>query len=90
MAPSNTTEHAPMPQTTMSQAGPSMQETHMQEAHDSIQHSMAQQHVPWTATTDTFPTDDMGQFGQFDYEQLVLDPAFNFPDFFSYAPQISS
>lgn len=62
---------------------------HRQDAHDP-NHSMAQQQVPWTATTDTFPNNDMGQFGGFDYEQLVLDPAFNFPDFFNYAPQIQS
>lgn len=103
MASSSTTEHAVIPSASMPPTGPDVQETHRQEFHDPIHsmaqhrqdthdsnHSMAQQQVPWTATTYTFSNDDMGQFGGFDYEQLVLDPAFNFPDFFNYAPQIQS
>lgn len=91
MAPSNATEHAPipMPSASMPPSGPDVQESHRQETHDPT-HSMAQQQVPWIATTESFHTDDMGHFGGFDYEELILDPAFNFPDFFNYAPQISS
>jgi hypothetical protein len=54
------------------------------------QESLAAHQVPWTGTTDSFPTTFMEDVNGFDYEQMVLDPAFTFPDFFNYAPQITS
>lgn len=94
MAPSNATEQSAIQSSTMPSNGPDVQESHRQETHDAnhamTQQSMAQQQMPWTTTTANFAQDDIGQFGGFDYEQLVLDPAFNFPDFFNFAPQILS
>jgi hypothetical protein len=46
--------------------------------------------MPWTVTSDSFPATFMEDVNNFDCENLVLDPAFIFPDFFGYAPQIAS
>lgn len=48
------------------------------------------QHVPGTGSAESFSHGIMDDYGGFEYDQLVLDPAFNFPDFFNYAPQIVS
>jgi hypothetical protein len=55
---------------------------------ESNETSAAQIH--WTGTSDSFPSAFMEDVHNIDYEQFVLDPAFNFPDFFNYAPATSS
>jgi hypothetical protein len=58
---------------------------------DSEMHESSAAHqVPWTGATESFSNTFLEDVNGFDYEQLVLDPAFEFPDFFSYAPQIPS
>lgn len=51
------------------------------------QHEPPATHIPWTGMTDPFAQAGMESADGFDYGQL-LDPAFNFPDFFFNSQQI--